>query len=91
LPLEILASKSQEEYLHMIGTVLSVASQDILKPRVLNYLEGGVDEVRSGEAVVVDVSLKAMVVAAVAKEQDKVQGQMFQPLLGMHKKLYKLR
>jgi hypothetical protein len=90
LPLEILAFKSQE-YLHMIGTVLSVASQDILKPRVLNYLEGGVDEVRSGEAVVVDVSLKAMVVAAVAKEQDQVQGQMFQPLLGMHKKLYKLR
>jgi hypothetical protein len=75
----------------MIGTVLSVASQDILKPHVLNYMEGGVDEVRSGEAVVVDVSLKDMVVAAVAKEQDQLEGQMFQPLSGMHKKLYKLR
>jgi hypothetical protein len=54
-------------------------------------LEGVVDEVRYGEAVVVDGSLKAMVVAVVSKEQDQLEGQMFQPLSRMHRKLYKLR
>jgi hypothetical protein len=40
-------------------------------------LEEGANEVRSGEAVVVDVSLKAIVVVAVAKEHDQLEGQMF--------------
>jgi hypothetical protein len=40
-------------------------------------LEEGTEEVESGEAMVVDVSLKAMVVVAMAKEHEKLEGQMF--------------
>jgi hypothetical protein len=47
----------------------------------------GVDKVRSGEAMVVDVSLKAMVVVAVAKEHNQLEGQMLQPLMMMYHKV----
>jgi hypothetical protein len=50
-------------------------------------LEEGAGEVRSGEAVVVDVPFKAIVVVVVAKEHGKLEGQMLQPLLMMYHKI----